>query len=135
MATPKPKLAYIEGLGRRKTSVARVRISEATKTAMTVNDRPLDNYFPAGIREITLQPLAVVDIAEKFSITVLVKGGGQHSQAEAVRHGLSRAILKRTPETKPSLKKAGFLTRDSRTVERKHFGLKKARKASQWSKR
>lgn len=126
---------YIEGIGRRKTAIARVRITIAGKTSFVINDKPLEEYFPETYRSIVESPFKTVDLPVKYAVSAHVKGSGPHAQAEAIRHGLSRAILATDAELKGSLKKAGFLKRDARMVERKHFGFKKARKSSQWSKR
>lgn len=126
---------YIEGIGRRKTSVARVRITPASKTIFKINDRDLASYFPtAELRKVVEEALLTAKAGE-FSVSVHVKSGGVHSQAEAVRHGLSRALLKHDLSFKTKLKTAGFLKRDPRAKERRKFGLKKARKSPQWSKR
>ena len=126
---------YIEGIGRRKTSVARVRIAPASKSAFKINDRDLASYFPtAELRKIVEEGMVRAKIGE-FSVSAHIKGGGIHSQAEAVRHGLSRALVKYDDSTKTKLKSAGLLKRDARAKERRKFGLKKARKAPQWSKR
>ena len=133
-ATKETKVKYIEAVGRRKTSIARVRISPgAKKTSIVVNDRDVREFFPTD--ELAREAFASSGIKTGFGVTVKVSGGGQHSQAEAVRHGLSRALVAFDKETRPALKKAGFLKRDSRSKERRKFGLKKARKAPQWSKR
>lgn len=130
------KEIYFEGLGRRKTSVARVRIYPSKKSEITINDKPLENYFPtAALRDIVLSALKKAKPEKNFRITVKAHGGGIFSQAGALRHGLSRALIKFDAELKPALKKAGFLTRDPRMKERRKFGLKKARRAPQWSKR
>jgi len=127
---------YMEAVGRRKTAIARVRASVGTKTAITVNDKPLEQYFGTpSLCAIVTAPVTREGFAGKYAISVHVKGGGIHAQAEAIRHGLSRILVEEDAEQKKELKKMGFLKRDSRKVERKHFGLKKARKASQWSKR
>lgn len=127
---------YIETVGRRKTSIARVRMSPATKTSYTLNDKTLDDYFKTTeLQRVATEALTTSKIAAKFSITAVVKGGGIHSQAEAFRHGLARALDKYDKELHTTLKKAGFLKRDPRAKERRKFGLKKARKAPQWSKR
>ncbi len=127
---------YIEAVGRRKTSTARVRITEATKESVVVNDKDVKTYFPtAELQKIVAEAVEKSKVAGKFAVSVLVKGGGIHSQAEAVRHGLSRTIIKFDEETRKRLKKLGFLKRDPRMKERRKFGLKKARKAPQWSKR
>ena len=126
---------YIEGIGRRKTAVARVRITPAGKNSFEINGKELAQYFPTKeLQEIISSPLNVSKISQKFKITIVVKGGGQHSQAEAVRHGYSRALNEYDEELRGVLKKAGFLKRDPRAKERRKFGLKKARKSTQWSK-
>ena len=123
------------GTGRRKTSTARVFMSSG-RGDITVNRRPLETYFGREVaRMIVKQPLELVEMTEKFDIKVTVSGGGSFGQAGAIRHGISRALLLLDEELRPQLKKAGFLTRDSRKVERKKPGLKKARKSSQFSKR
>lgn len=135
---PAKKVAarYIEAVGRRKTSTARVRITESTKDGVTVNDKTVAEYFPtAELQAIVIEAIEKSKVVGKFSVTVKVVGGGIHSQAEALRHGLSRAIVKFDEETRKRLKKLGFLKRDPRMKERRKFGLKKARKAPQWSKR
>ena len=125
---------YIETVGRRKTSVARVRITPATKTTIVVNDKELDVYFPIGeMQNIVKQPFA--ESSEKFKVTAHINGGGMHSQSEALRHGIARALVDHSAELRKTLKKAGYLKRDPRAKERRKFGLKKARKAPQWSKR
>lgn len=127
---------YREAVGRRKTAIARVRATSAAKTVMTVNGKSAEKYFgtPALVA-IVHAPLSREGFSGKYAISVHVSGSGIHSQAEAVRHGLSRILVKESAAEKSGLKKLGFLKRDSRKKERKHFGLKKARKASQWSKR
>jgi small subunit ribosomal protein S9 len=121
--------------GRRKTSTARVYLSEG-KGNILVNDIPLEEYFGREVAKIlVMQPLALLDISKKFDIMVKVSGGGSFGQAGAIRHGISRALEKFDPEFRPSLKSAGYLTRDSRQVERKKVGLVKARKSKQFSKR
>ncbi|MBA3733034.1 30S ribosomal protein S9 [Patescibacteria group bacterium] len=127
---------YIETVGRRKTSVARVRITPSAKTTFQVNDKELENYFPVKeMQNIVRQPLTEAAIPEKFKITAKIVGGGMHSQSEAMRHGIARALVEFSLELRKSLKKAGYLKRDPRAKERRKFGLKKARKAPQWSKR
>lgn len=126
---------YIEGIGRRKTSVARVRLTSSSKTSFKVNDRDLASYFPTEeLRKVVEEAIEKAK-AGHFSVSVHVNGGGVHSQAEAVRHGVARALLKTDETTKTKLKSAGFLKRDPRAKERRKFGLKKARKSPQWSKR
>jgi small subunit ribosomal protein S9 len=139
--TTKPKSSksgadYIEAVGRRKTAIARVRAVPGAKNTYSVNDRPVEEYFKTEeLRMIVNAPLAREGFPGKYAVSVHVNGGGVHSQAEAVRHGLSRVLVKEDATQKGELKKLGFLKRDSRKKERKHPGLKKARKASQWSKR
>jgi small subunit ribosomal protein S9 len=121
--------------GRRKTSTARVYLSEG-KGNILVNDIPLEEYFGREVAKIlVMQPLILLDVSNKFDIMVKVSGGGSFGQAGAIRHGISRALEKFDPEFRPSLKSAGYLTRDSRQVERKKVGLVKARKSKQFSKR
>jgi len=134
--TNKEKKRYIEAIGRRKTAVARVRITEAGKAKFTVNDKDSDSYFQTDeLRAITRDALSKSKLPVKFSVSALVKGGGIHAQAEALRHGITRALVEYDEELRAKLKKLGFLKRDPRMKERKKFGLKKARKSPQWSKR
>ena len=126
---------YIEAVGRRKTAVARVRISKLNK-GVTVNGRPLEKYFPtAALRKTALKPFEDTDLYKDMGATVVVKGGGITSHADAIRHGLTRAFVAYNPEDRKRFKDLGFLTRDPRKKERKKFGLRKARRAPQWSKR
>jgi small subunit ribosomal protein S9 len=136
MATKKAAKTYFYGTGRRKNAVACVRILPG-KGQITVNDKTLDEYFGMEtLKLIVRQPLVATSTSDKFDLICKVVGGGLSGQAGAIRHGLSRALLKADEEAyKAILKKAGFLTRDSRMKERKKYGLKKARKASQFSKR
>ena len=130
----KTKKKYIEAIGRRKTSTARVRVTPATKASYIINEKELAVYFPtAELQKIVTDPFATVN--ETFAVSVKVSGGGIHSQAEAVRHGISRALVEDKEEHKSKLKSEGFLKRDPRSKERRKFGLKKARKSPQWSKR
>ena len=123
------------GTGRRKTSTARVYLKNGSG-AITVNKRPLDGYFGREVaRMIVRQPLELVEMIEKFYINVTVRGGGSFGQAGAIRHGITRALMEYDMELKPTLRKAGFVTRDAREVERKKVGLRKARKKPQFSKR
>ena len=123
------------GTGRRKTSTARVYLKNGSG-AITVNKRPLDGYFGREVaRMIVRQPLELVEMIEKFDINVTVRGGGSFGQAGAIRHGITRALIEYDMELKPTLRKAGFVTRDAREVERKKVGLRKARKKPQFSKR
>lgn len=125
---------YTEGIGRRKTAAARVRITPAAKRSVTVNNKPFDDYFTT--RELQATVLAPMkDSEETYTITAVVKGGGTAAQADAVRHGIARAMTALHADMRGVLKKKGYLKRDPRTKERKKPGLKKARKASQWSKR
>ena len=125
---------YIEAVGRRKTSIARVRITPAPKTSLLINDKEFEKYFPTLTLRKTV--LAVFnDTTEKFLVTVKLSGGGISSQAGALRHGLARALISQAPDRRGKLKAKGFLKRDPRAKERRKFGLKKARKAPQWSKR
>lgn len=128
------KLQY-RGTGRRKTSIAQVRLLPGTGK-VTVNGRDIENYFDyETLRIIAKSPLTLTDTVSQFDIIVKVVGGGYTGQAGAVRHGISRALLEVNPEHRAILKKAGFLTRDPRMKERKKYGLKKARRAPQFSKR
>ena len=127
---------YIEAIGRRKTSTARVRITEAPKSSIVVNGKDVPTYFvTAELQKIVNEAFERSKVSGKFMATVLVRGGGIHSQAEALRHGISRALVEYDLELRTRLKKLGFLKRDPRMKERRKFGLKKARKAPQWSKR
>ena len=126
---------YFYGTGRRKSSVARVRLFPGTGS-ITINGRDIDDYF--GLETLKLivnQPFGVTDTAGKFDIVCLVNGGGISGQAGAIRHGVAKALLASNPEFRAALKKAGFLTRDPRMKERKKYGLKAARRAPQFSKR
>jgi len=123
------------GTGRRKTSTARVFLKSGAG-AITVNQRPLDQYFGREVaRMIVRQPLEVVDLKDKFDINVTVAGGGSFGQAGAIRHGITRALMEYDESLRTPLRGAGFVTRDAREVERKKVGLRKARKRPQYSKR
>jgi len=125
---------YTEGIGRRKTAAARVRITPASKRSITVNGKPYEEYFPTKeLQSAVLAPMN--ELQEMYTVTARVAGGGVSAQAEAVRHGIARAMTAIDAEKRIPLKRKGFLKRDPRTKERKKPGLKKARKASQWSKR
>ncbi len=127
---------YYEGVGRRKTATARVRIFPGGTGSIVVNNKPVEQYFPrVGDVERLMEPLKATGSEGRYNITVLVKGGGVTGQADAVRHGIARALLKFDPELRPVLRKGGFLTRDAREKERKKPGLKRARKAPQYTKR
>jgi small subunit ribosomal protein S9 len=123
------------GTGRRKTSTARVFLKSGSGT-ITVNKRPLDGFFGREVaRMIVRQPLELVQMTDKFDVEVTVRGGGAFGQAGAIRHGITRALIEYDEELRPTLRKAGFVTRDARAVERKKVGLRKARKKPQFSKR
>ncbi len=123
------------GTGRRKTSSARVFIKSGNGN-ITINSRSLDNYFGREVaRMIVRQPLELVEATDKFDLNITVKGGGSFGQAGAIRHGISRALLQYDESLRATLRKAGYLTRDAREVERKKVGLHKARKSPQFSKR
>ncbi len=122
--------------GRRKSSVARVRVLENGKGLITVNEKPLEEYFGLGtLQYIVKQPLVLLGLEEKVDVLVNVQGGGLTGQAGAIRHAIARGLVEVNEQYKDELKKAGFLTRDARAKERKKYGLKKARKAPQYSKR
>ena len=126
---------FYYGTGRRKSSVARVRVYPGTGK-ITINERDIDDDFGLEtLKVIVRQPLELLGLTEKFDIVVRVQGGGVSGQAGAIRHGLSRALLEYDETLRPALKKAGFLTRDPRMKERKKYGLKGARRAPQFSKR
>jgi len=126
---------FFYGTGRRKTSTARVFLT-AGSGEITVNKRPLDIFFGRKTAQmIVRQPLELTQLAEKFNVNVTVKGGGTTGQAGAIRHGLTRALMAYDEALRPGLRQAGFVTRDAREVERKKVGLRKARRATQYSKR
>jgi small subunit ribosomal protein S9 len=123
------------GTGRRKSSVARVRLVPGDGR-IVINDRDIEEYIPfAALREVVKQPLVVTETVGRYDVLVNVKGGGYTGQAGAIRHGIARALLQADPEYRAVLKRAGFLTRDARMKERKKYGLKGARRAPQFSKR
>jgi len=134
-----PKVAKIEefyGTGRRKSSVARVYLRPATKNLFNINKREIQVYFPREAHRISIQePLKLVEAEKNFDVIVSVNGGGSTGQAEAIRHGLARALMSFNPELRATLKKAGLLTRDSRIKERKKYGQRGARARYQFSKR
>ena len=135
MARTKKDSNVFCGTGRRKSSIARVRLVSG-KGVITINDKSVDEYLPSEIlKTIVKQPLNVTATEGKFDVIVKVEGGGLSGQAGAIRHGISRALVKASEDNKAALKSAGFLTRDPRMKERKKPGLKKARKAPQFSKR
>jgi len=134
--TKKTDEKYFPAVGRRKTSIARVRLFTVGKKGIIVNEKTYKEYFPTvALQKKIKAPLEKLSCEDKFSFSIKVKGGGISSQAEACRHGISRALVLMNPYFKKKLRKAGFLTRDPRMRERKKFGLKRARKAPQWSKR
>jgi small subunit ribosomal protein S9 len=129
------KQKYFEAVGRRKTSVAQVRLYLG-ENYFLINQKPLEKYFPTlELRKIAKEALERVKSLDKFGVSALIKGGGIHSQAEALRHAIARALVNFNPDFKKDLKEAGFLKRDPRMRERKKFGLKRARRAPQWQKR
>lgn len=127
---------YYQGTGRRKSSTARVRLFPGGSGNITINGRELESYFPRE-RDVTLskEPLQATSMEEKFDVTIQVMGGGCSGQAGAVRHGIARALIDADPDLRVTLRKGGFLTRDPRAKERKKPGLKRARKAPQYTKR
>ena len=130
------KKKYFYGTGRRKSSVARVRVYENGTGSIIINGRDIDDYFGLEtLKLIVRSPLVLLGLEGKYDVVVRVSGGGVSGQAGAIRHGLSRALLQQSDENRPVLKKAGFLTRDPRMKERKKYGLKAARRAPQFSKR
>jgi len=127
---------YFQSEGRRKTSLARLRLWTKGEREFLVNNKPLEKYFPtAELQKNVLAPLEIMKCLDKFKISAKVKGGGLSGQAEAIRHALARVLVSLNPNFRKRLKKAGFLKRDSRIRERKKFGLKRARRAPQWAKR
>jgi small subunit ribosomal protein S9 len=134
-AAPKNVAAYYAAVGRRKSSVARVRLSVG-KGTITVNGKTLEQYFPGAVWQSKVKaPLALVGQLKALDVSILAHGGGVTGQAEASRHGIARALEKVDASFRPTLKKAGFMTRDPREKERKKYGLKRARRAPQFSKR
>jgi small subunit ribosomal protein S9 len=132
----KKKNTYYYANGKRKSSIARVRVIPGGKGDITINEKPMKEFCQVKSQEDSITaPLEICGISGKVDVTAKVYGGGVNAQAEAIRHGISRALLDYDEVFRASLKKAGFLTRDSRTKERKKFGLKKARRSPQWSKR
>jgi len=132
------KAKYVEGIGRRKTSTARVRITPGTKASFVVNNKDSKEYFKTEEGRRLIQGPIINSLTNggvKWAVEARVEGGGTHSQAEAIRHGLARALVLNDQELRVKLKTLGYLKRDPRAKERRKFGLKKARKAPQWSKR
>jgi small subunit ribosomal protein S9 len=127
---------YIETVGRRKTSIARARLTPSAKSSFSVNDKTAEEYFKVAEQiAIATDAITKTPLEQKFAVTILVKGGGVNGQAEATRHAVARALIKFDLSLRKDLKKAGYLKRDPRAKERRKFGLKKARKSPQWSKR
>ncbi len=130
------KSKYFKAIGRRKTAIANVRLFISGTKDILVNNKPFKDYFPTlEMQEIVLSPLKLMEYFEKCGASIKVLGGGIHSQAEAVRHGLAKTLILFNAEFRKTLKKAGYLTRDPRMRERKKFGLRRARRAPQWAKR
>ena len=130
------KKQYFYGTGRRKSSVARVRVYENGNGSIIINGRDINDYFGLDTLKLVVnQPLIATNSVGKVDVVVTVAGGGVSGQAGAIRHGIARALLTLNPENRPALKEAGFLTRDPRMKERKKYGLKAARRAPQFSKR
>ncbi len=135
MATKKEQ-KYIPATGRRKSATARVRLIPDKKMTYIINGKSLEEYFPIEeFQKVVQAPFKVVDTKDDFTVSVIVKGGGVSAQADAIRHGISRALVLYKNDLRASLKQAGYLKRDPRKKERKKPGLKKARKSPQWSKR
>jgi small subunit ribosomal protein S9 len=127
---------YFEAIGRRKTAVARVRLYTRGDKEFLVNNKPYQQYFPlAEDQQTAVSSMAKMKCLDKFRVTVIVKGGGRHAQAEAIRHGTARVLVDFNQNFRKRLRKAGYLTRDPRMRERKKFGLRRARRAPQWAKR
>jgi len=127
---------YLEAIGRRKTAVARVRLYTGGDKEFSVNSKPYQQYFPlVDDQQTATSSMVKMKCFDKFRVTVVVKGGGRHAQAEAIRHGTARVLVDFNNNLRKRLRKAGFLTRDPRMRERKKFGLKRARKSPQWAKR
>lgn len=136
--TKKTSEKYIGAVGRRKTAIARIRITPASKNSITVNGKALNEFFTvSNLQKVALSSLEKFTevTSEKFAVVAKTIGGGMAGQAEAIRHGIAREIITHAPAHRTTMKKEGFLTRDQRAKERRKFGLKKARKAPQWSKR
>ncbi|MEI6659974.1 MAG: 30S ribosomal protein S9 [bacterium] len=136
MAEKKTTKEYIRAIGRRKTATAVVKLYKDSKNSYSINGKDWTIYFPTQeLKKIVSGAFETATPSEKFNVVVTTRGGGSHAQAEAVRHGISRALVEFDAERRGVLKKAKMLKRDPRQVERKKFGLKKARKSPQWSKR
>ena len=127
---------FIEAIGRRKTAIARVRITPQKTRSFVVNAKPYEEYFQSHqLQSVVTEALDRAHLSQEFAVSVLTRGGGMQGQAEATRHGISRALVKFQEDLRAPLKELGFLTRDPRMRERKKFGLKRARRARQWRKR
>lgn len=127
---------YIAAIGRRKNATAQVRITPASKMTFVINDKALDEYFTVNeLRKVVQSPFFITERKDDFTVSVVVKGGGISAQADAIRHGIARALEKYNPELRLVMKQAGYLKRDPRSKERKKPGLLKARKRGAWSKR
>ena len=136
MATKAKEERYIETVGRRKTAIARARLTPSARMIVFVNKKEINDYFPTEpLRVAALDPFLKVTLPTQFSVNIVVRGGGIAGQAIAVRHAISRALVEFDKDFRGPLKKEGFLKRDPRAKERRKFGLKKARKRAQWSKR
>lgn len=137
MATTKAKDSYFEAVGRRKTSTARVRLAPAAKTSFVVNEKTLNDYFSVdSLRKVVTDPFDKQETPKHFSVSIKVSGGGINGQADAIRHGITRALVKFDESLRSPMKKLGFLKRDPRSKERRKAGLAQAaRKRKQWSKR
>jgi small subunit ribosomal protein S9 len=136
MTTKAPTTKYFEAVGRRKTAIARVRLFPGAKSGFDINGKTLEAYFPVeAMQTVVTEAITHAKAPEKFMVTIKLTGGGMSGQADAVRHGIARALLVYDITMRGKLKKLGFLKRDPRAKERRKFGLKKARKSPQWSKR
>lgn len=137
MVTAKTKEKYFEAVGRRKTATARVRLLPASKTSFVINDKTLNEYFPVeAIQKVVSDPFDKEEITKNFTVSAHVSGGGKNGQADAIRHGITRALVKFDESLRSPMKKLGFLKRDPRSRERRKAGLAQAaRKRKQWSKR
>ena len=135
-ATPKSGEKYLQATGRRKTAIARARLTPSPRTSVFVNDKELNEYFPTEtLRTTALEPFLKVSLPTQFAVRIIVRGGGIAGQAVAVRHAITRALVEYDKELRVVLKKEGFLKRDQRAKERRKAGFVKARKRKQWSKR
>jgi len=136
MQEKKDTIKYYQGTGRRKNAIARVRIYEKGKGGIIINNKNLEEFFKFfEYKQQAISPLELTDKKDKLDVMVKVSGGGQRGQAEAIRHGIARALVDMDQELKPALRKQGYMTRDPRAKERKKPGLKRARRAPQWRKR